>query len=220
MQLLATPRTWLNALKTALLCIGLASTTVQAGQVLSRFGSQDGFGINVQSGATFEFIDLTAPTTEGTDQEIDGGISGQLTSLWSGTLISAQLQVFSGGWGRYGPAEVLLNGTVIGQLTVGDFDTLGANYAFLDSFDLGAGLGLINGVNAFDIRVAPPTASTDPLDTGVLGFLKLTLQTQDSGPGNTVTEPASLALAGLALAAALARRRGQGREAESFPLSL
>ena len=187
MQLLATPRTWLNGLKTALLCLGLATTTVQAGQVVSRFGSQDGFGINAQSGATFEFIDLTAPTIEGTDQEIEGGFTGELTSLWSGTLISAQLQVFSGGWGRYGPADVLLNGTVIGQLTVGDFDTLGANYAFLDSFDLGAGLGLINGVNAFDIRVVAPASSTDPLDTGVLGFLKLTLQTQDPGPGNTVT---------------------------------
>ena len=69
------------------------------------------------------------------------------------------------------------------------------------SFDLGNFLNLIEADNLVEIR------AVDGNDGGVLGFIKLIVQTDAGGTGNPVPEPASLALVGAALSAALMARR-------------
>lgn len=195
----------LRSLSAALaLALGLLGNA-QAGLVSAQLGNDDGFGLGVISGTEFFAADLA--DGPGLSEWHEGGFVAQLNAAWTGTLTGAQLQVFSGGWGLYGAAQVLLNGNVVGQLTVADFDVLGGNYAFLDNFDLGTGAMLVNGLNDLEIRVMTSADANDPIDSGVLGFAKLVLQTQDAG-GGTVPEPASAALAAAALAgAALTRRR-------------
>ncbi len=198
MQLLVTPRLWLTAF---VLSFGL-STSAQAGVTVSRFGAQDGFGIGVTSGDEFRFGDLINPTTQGTDDWVYGGFTAQLSSSWAGGLIGAQLQVFSGGWGLDGAAGVYLNNILVGTLTNGDDGGSEFSHAYLDSFNLDPFLALLTGNDQIEIR----TVNMD--DGGALGFLKLTVQTQDAGGGgNTVSEPASALLAAGALAAALGARR-------------
>lgn len=188
-------------LRPLVLSLGLLSGLAHAAFVTSQVGLDDGFGLGVASGDEFYASDL--PEGSGLAEWHEGGSTALLTGSWAGRLAGAQLQVFSGGWGLYGPADVLLNGSVIGQLSVADFDVLGANYAFLDGFALDPA-ALINGTNEVEIRVAASANAADPLDTGVLGFVRLVLQVDD---GNTVPEPGSVALAGVALAAALLTRR-------------
>ena len=56
-------------------------------------------------------------------------------------------------------------------------DTLGDNFAWVDSFDLIAFLGIITGTDTVKIV----TATAD--DSGVLGYILLILQTQNAGGG-------------------------------------
>lgn len=191
---------WMNR---ALVVWGLCVTSLVAGAatVTTRFGSQDGFGIGIRSGDAFLFEDLVMPSGEGTDEWIYGGLTAQLSSSWTGNLQDAQLQVFSGGWGLDGPAGVYLNGVRVGALSDGDNGAGDLNHAYLDTFDLQSFLNELTGLDSIEIRAANPD------DGGVVGFIQLSLQTQDA-PGSTVPEPASLALAAVALAGvALTTRR-------------
>lgn len=184
------------------LAFAVLGSAAQAGVVESRFGATDGLGIGLANGGSFEFFDLVNPQADGTNDWVEGGFSAQLAVSWSGSLTGASLEIFSGGWGFGGNAGVYLNNQFVGQLTNGDGEQTGlfVNTAWLDSFDLASVLGLIGTDNSIEIR------AVDTADFGSLGYIKLTLQTQDA-TGGTVPEPASVALAGVALAGALLARR-------------
>lgn len=196
------PRNFLaSCLSAALLCGGLWAAPAWAGTVTSSYGADDGLGLGLASGDMVFPLDLF-PGTGVAEWDI-GGRSVLLGSSWSGTLQSASLSIFSGGWGLDAPAQVVLNNQLVGSLTVADGSATpgGDNLAFRDVFDLGGFLGLLTGNDLFEIR------TVNPDDDGTLGFLGLTLVTQDAGGGNTVPEPASIALAGVAMAGALLTRR-------------
>lgn len=207
MSLMRTPRRLATTLLTLALGVsGLAS----AAQVEGRFGSQDGFGIHVASGDAYTYGDLIYPTLEGTDELAFGGFTAHVALNWTGNLVAARMDIFSGGWGLDGDAGVYLvrtvNGmpqsTLLGALTNGDGGGTAYERAYLDSFDLGNFLNLIETDNQVEIRAANLN------DGGVLGYILLILQTQDAGGGvNSVPEPTSILLVGAALAAGLAARR-------------
>jgi len=201
-----TEKTMKNSIRSCLTVLGfalsLATSSAFAATVETRFGALDGLGIGLASGDSFMFDQLANPQADGTNDWAYGGFSAQLSIAWSGSLTGASLRVFSGGWGQDGNAGVYLNNQLVGQLTStdGDGDGSGINTAWLDSFNLEAFLGLIGTDNVIDIR------AVNPDDGGSLGYIVLTLQTQDA-TGNTVPEPGSVALAGIAIAGALLTRR-------------
>lgn len=185
----------------ALMLALFAAVPAVAGTVTTRYGSQDDFGLGVASGDSFLASDLAARAGNETDAWGDGGVVASLTGSFTVPLLGARLDVFSGGWGHGGQAQVLFNDQLVGLLSDGDIDTLGDNFAWVDSFDLIPFLGLITGMDTVKIV----TATAD--DGGVLGYIKLILQTQNAGNGgNNVPEPISILLVGAALAAGLAAR--------------
>ncbi len=186
------------------LALGLVAVTLPslAGTVTARVGLLDDFGVGATPGNSFDAGALAERIDNALDAWGPGGLSVTLVSAFTGRLTSARLEVFSGGFGLDGRAQVLLNGQSVGLLSDGDFDSLDDNYAWLDSFDLAPVLGSITGADTLEI------VTRNPDDGGVLGYAKLILQTQDSsGGGNTVPEPTSLLLLATALAAGLATRR-------------
>jgi len=198
-HLLDSPMPFLRPLfSAAALSVMLAAAPAQAATVSFQLGADDPFGI-LSGEALFLGGFAQGP---GLGEYNDGGITVQLAANWSQPPVSAQLEVFSGGWGYLTPARLFLNGQLVGNLTVGDAGSTasGEDLAFLDTFDLAALLGDLATLN--DIEVRP----FEDGDGGILGLVRLTLQTQDA-TGNTVPEPASVALAGVALAGALLTRR-------------
>ncbi|MFT7722464.1 MAG: hypothetical protein QM788_06500 [Roseateles sp.] len=190
-----------SLLPTTFLSLALLAVPAMAGTVVAQVGNDDGFGMGVLSGETLFLGDLAYGPDIGQFRE--GGMLTQLGLSWSQPLVGAQLDVFSAGWGLDAPAQLFLNGQRVGALTVADASAsaTGDDYAYLDTFDLGALLGSLAALNEIEIRTASPD------DGGALGFVRLTLRTQDA-TGGTVPEPAGAALAAVALAgAALATRR-------------
>ena len=184
----------------ALLSLSLAAMPASAGVIVSQLGTDDGFGFGAMSGDAISAGDFAFG--DGFDEWHALGFSTVLNTNWSQPLVSARLDVFSGGWGLDGPAMLFVNQHLVGALTTGDgsMSASGDDYAFLDTFTFDP--GWLNGADLIEIRLANPDD-----DGGVLGYLKLTLQTQDAGGGSTVPEPGSVALAGVAIAGALLSRR-------------
>lgn len=189
-----------SLLSSASLSLALLAAPAMAGTVVAQVGNDDGLGMGVLSGEALFLGDLTFGTDIGQFRE--GGMLTQLSVSWSQPLVSAKLEVFSAGWGLDAPAELFLNGQRVGALTAADasVSATGDDYAYLDSFDLVALLGDLLAVNEIEVRTASPD------DGGALGFVRLTLRTQDAN-GNTVPEPASIALAAVAVAGVLMTRR-------------
>ncbi len=207
MTLATSSRRWLSA---ALLSLGaLAGSAQAAPTVVTLYGTANGFGTTPGTAVGGQFLFSDLPTAGGaseTDAWIaEGGFSALLNTGYSGDLVdSAVLKVVSGGWGFGGRASLYLNGEFVGKISDGDPGTEQFNKVVEDSFDLIDLLNLLTGTNdLFEIRPA------DDFDGGAVDFLELTFVLPDTGtPGNTVPEPASAVLAGIAVAgAALARRR-------------
>ena len=186
------------------LALVLAGTAV-ATPVVSLVGADNGLGIGLMVGADFFPLDLINPGPDGTGEWRADALPMVHDKPFTGTLSSAKLEIFSGGWGYQSPVSVRFNGHLIGDLTSTDSSVLGgdANQTALDSFDLSGHLDWVTGYDtvSFDVLNAD--------DYGAIGFSRLTLQVSDAtGSGGNVPEPATLALVGLALAgAALQRRR-------------
>lgn len=190
----------------ALAAAGLAS----ANPVVSLVGDIDDMGLTRIGANTFDIIDLQdlSGSTDGTDIWIEDGTHVTHVSVLNGTLIGATLDLRSVGWGggEYVLAEVFFNGISLGFLSAGEqIDPDPQNFVVEDSFDLSLLLNHITGNDVVSIRPA------DALDYGVLDYSRLTLNYASSPGGGNAPEPASLALAGLGLVAALvARRRRAG----------
>lgn len=203
---------WSVAVKTCLraafaaVLLGTAGIA-SAGAIVSQVGDKDGFGIGVLAGDVFDPFDVQfgSPDGDGTDEWVDGGLSVQHVYSLTGNILSASLEVFSGGWGRFASAEVRLNGLRIGDLTAGQTSTVDG-IANLDPFDLTPYIALLTGNDTIHIV---PMGTTDLAgDDGVLDYSLLTIVTDPSG---TVPEPTSWALTALALAGLAASRRRQAR---------
>ena len=156
-----------------------------AGTEVDLIGDKDGFGIGA-------IVD--EPFQPGTMPGYDGPGDGDGTDKWAygsrsivhyylrpaSTVVSAQLEVFTGGQGYTlsggGVTTVFLNGTSIGTLTDGDIGYGGNNnIARRDVFDLTPYLSLLTGSDTVYFQ------STYSGDGWVLDYSELTLVTA-SGP--------------------------------------
>jgi len=191
-----------QAIKTLVAAVALATAGgAMAAPVVSLVGDKDGLGLGLSSGDGFNFFDVGPADGDGTDELLDGGMIASHISNWSGTLIGASLEIFSGGWGLDGQAGVYFGTHFLGLLSNGDDTGPNGNQAFLDTFDLTPYLLELTGNDSFEIRTAAG-------DAGALDYSQLTLQVRDAiGDPGTVPEPATLALVSLALAGVSWQRR-------------
>ena len=195
-----------HSLKTLVTVLAMAiAGAAAATPVVSLFGADDGMGIGLMVGEEFFPFDLVNPGADGSGDWMNGFATIQHANAFTGTVIGAVLEIFSGGWGYGGATKVNFNGNFLGYLTSTDPSVLGsaANRTVLDSFDFSGHLDWVTGHDLVSFEFA------DALDFGAIGFSRLTLQVNDTtGGGTGVPEPATFALAALALAGvALQRRR-------------
>ena len=189
----------------AILALALALATagsVMASPVISLAGTDNGFDSGIGIGDEILFSNLGPGAGDGTDEWLAGGTSVQLSSSWTGSLLSASLELVSGGWGLDGAAAVFLNGVSIGHLTDAYDEARDFSFVVKDVFDLTPYLALITGNDSIVI------GAFDGSDNGALDYAKLLLQIRETGTGGgNVPEPATLALVGLALAGVFLQRR-------------
>ena len=201
-------KTWCAKAATALTAttagLLLVAGAAQAGVIVKTVGDLDGFGIGVANGGLLDVFFVGPADGDGTDELIDGGTAINLGYALTGNVLSAQLEIFSGGWGTYGAASISINGTVIGLLT--DGETGLDSFAYRDVFTLNAAQqALLTGNDT--VTITP--AGGIEIDQGVIDYLRLSVTTDAQ---NNVPEPAGYGLVGLALFAAgvaggAARRR-------------
>ena len=116
-----------------------------------------------------------------------------LTGL--GSIVSASIELFSGGAGQLGPTNVYADGNLIGTLSNGNTGTTTVT-AQLDVFDLSAFAAALNGATLLQITTGYL------LDAWVLDYSELTIVTAD------LPEPSLLSLLGLGLLGfGMARRK-------------
>ena len=186
----------LSKVLTMLLILGVfssAGVAVAAPVTVSDlFGDQDGFGIGVLDGQDFDWSLIGGADADGlTDTWVTNNQSWAHTYDLSGisTLTSAYLEVFTGGAGTdgtFGPADLLIDGTLVGQLTVGYNPISGYNKAVKDVYDLMPFSSLLVGANTILVSTG--------LDSWALDYSLLSLE----GTA-TVPEPSTLLLFGTGL---------------------
>lgn len=192
-----------QAVRTLVATLALATAgVVMAAPVTALAGTDNGFNSGLILGEAIFYGNVGSPAGDGTDEWLDGGTSVQITSAWTGTLLSATLELVSGGWGADGLAKVMFNGQLLGYLTAAFDDNTGDSFVVKDVFDLTPYLALISGTDSLEI------VSSSDLDGGALDYAKLSLQIRETGSGGgDVPEPATLALVALALAGMSLQRR-------------
>lgn len=183
--------------------------------VMDLVGVVDGFGTGspLASGDVFDrFFVPDYDPGEGivTDRVMPGGATLGLNPGASGSITSAQLEIFAGGWGLYGAAGVYVNGVFVGNLTIGEDAATLTEYAYLDTFDLTPLLAQLNLSGSDSIEIRPVEGPGNEVDYGAVDYARITIQTDAGGGGggtSGVPEPATPALALLALGAAAWTRR-------------
>lgn len=181
------------------LVILFTSTTGSAAIITDLVGDMDGFGIGATNGAAFDFLPLIGSGDgDGTDQWTSSDLvlshNYDLTGL--GAVVSATLEVFSGGQGHLGLSSVYIDNQFVGNLTDGETDQ---NIAWLNTFDLSSFLPILDGSNS--VRIDVPQ-----FDGWVLDYSRLVIETAES---TSVPEPGTLALLGLGLAGIGVSRRSK-----------
>jgi hypothetical protein len=189
---------------TGLMFLGF-SITGSAAVIVDLYGDKDSFGLgtSLTSGDTFNIAAIPAINTVDaacTDVLLNNpgtllpcntplGTTAfthtyDLTGL--GPIITASLELFTGGAGLFGPTQIYADGNLLGSLTPGETGT-STVIARLDIFDLTMFAAALTGATQLQIT------TTFVLDTWVLDYSELTLVTAD------VPEPSVLSLLGLGL---------------------